>query len=120
MDSTLRLALPVILFAGPAVAGGYACTYTLECIEAEACQETAYEVTLDVADDYATALLSSVSGDVETTAYNVQGLSYFAGYANSAMHLVSVHGTGPSRYSFQTATDTVMVITYLGTCEPTQ
>lgn len=121
MDGSLRLAILFSVLAGPVSALGYNCNYTIECFEAEGCQETAYEITLDVADDYATATLSSVSGDLETTAYNAQGLSYYAGYANYAMHMVSVFQGGESRYSFQTAASgTLMVVTYLGTCEQAQ
>ena len=117
MDKALTLAALLGLTAGPASALAYACTYTTECYETDACQETAYELSLDVADDFSSATLSSVAGDVEATAYNAQFLSYFAGYANRAMHVVSVFGGGESRYSFQSgAGDEIMAITYHGTC----
>lgn len=123
MDRTLKAAGTAIgiALAGPASALSYACSYTTECIDTEGCQDTAYDLTIAVADDYASAMLSSVSGDVETMAYNAQALSYYAGYASSTMHVVSVYMGGESRYSVQTpAGEEMMAITYLGQCELVQ
>ena len=123
MDRTLKAAAVVIglALAGPASAFSYACTYTTECIDAEGCQETAYDLTIDVAEDNSSAVLSSVSGDIDTIAYNAQFLSYYAGYASNTMHVVSVYMRGESRYSVQTpAGEAMMAITYLGQCELTQ
>jgi hypothetical protein len=119
MDKALTLAALLGLTAGPASALAYACLYTTECLETEACQDTAFDLWVEVADDFSSATLSSVTGDVQTTAYNAQFLSYFAGYANRTMHVVSVSGQGESRYSIQNGSgDTILSITYHGTCEP--
>lgn len=123
MDRTLKAACTAIgiALAGPASALSYACSYTTECIDTEGCQDTAYDLTIDVADDYSSAVISSVSGDVESVAYNAQFLSYYAGYASNTMHVVSVYMRGESRYSVQTpAGEAMMAITYLGRCEQTQ
>ena len=118
MDRSIKYALVACILAGPAAGLSYECRYTTECFETDACQETAFDLTLDVSGDFSSATLSTVSGDVETLAYNAQFLSYYTGYADRAMHMVSVLNAGESRYSFQTgAGDSLLSVTYFGSCE---
>ena len=113
----MRKALITLLFI-PGSALGYECLYTTECFEAEACQDTAFEMSVVPSDDYASATVTSVNGEFKATAYNFQGMSSYAGFTSSTLHLISISGRGASRYSVQTGDENgVTVITYQGACK---
>ena len=102
----------------PNLAFALECTFTTECYENEACQETAYELTLTRSDDYQSAEVESVTGTFKTQAYNFQGMSSYAGFTDNTLHLISHSANGDARYAVHTGDQNgVSMITYLGTCQ---
>ena len=93
------------------------CSFVTECYEADACYETAYDLTLTPSDDYATATVETIAGNFEATAYNFQGMSSYAGSTSSTLHLITYSASGAARYAVHTGDENgVTMITYHGTC----
>ncbi|SIO19448.1 hypothetical protein SAMN05444722_0777 [Rhodovulum sp. ES.010] len=99
-----------------------ACAFDRECYDAEACAETAYEMTVSgrvggmgAGVVLARATLSAVSGDVEVFGTLGGGTLFLQGGEGAARHYLAVTD-GAARYSLHMAEGPV-AITYLGACE---
>jgi hypothetical protein len=115
MRSALALLLAA-LPAAPAAALEAACAFSLECVEAEACAETDYSLTLSGGADGVT--LSDSAGDVAgEVSFTPSGATYFLAVGERATHLLTVMGpAGETRYTVHLPA-AGMAITYHGTCE---
>ncbi|MFD1344257.1 hypothetical protein [Litorisediminicola beolgyonensis] len=98
------------------------CRFGTECYEAETCQSTDFELTVegraggsDETALMAGATLGSVAGDVEALGAFAEGVLSLTGGDLDGRHLLTVTGDA-ARYSVHYS-DGPMVISYLGACE---
>lgn len=111
-----RLILAMVLMA-PQIALATDCSFVTECYEADECYDTAYDLTVTPSDDTATAMIETIAGNIEATAYNFEGMSSYAGATDSTLHVITLSDSGAARYAVHTGDEKgVTMITYHGTC----
>lgn len=86
------------------------CTFTTECFEAEACQETNFEITIEG------DTLVTIAETIPVTSGGSDTKGVFVGYTSSAFHVLTREKSGPARYSTHIF-DGMMMVNYMGTCE---
>ena len=115
----MRQAVAIALSLFPtAVLAGNLCTFTTECFENEASQETAF--TMEYRAGLGGANEFELVTDAETIAVSVGGsgdVAYLAGMTESGFHVLTVtRETGAARYTNHVASGP-FTVSYLGSCE---
>ncbi len=116
------LALPLVLaaLAGPAGAAltlPAACTFSVECFEAEACDETALRLALTRNGTPDTVRIGSVAEHFTAQrSVTERGATVLQALGPTSAQILSVGPDGTARYSLH-LTDGPAALTYLGTCE---
>lgn len=100
------------------VQAGNKCTFTTECFEQEACQDTQFQLEFRASSDGSSEL--ELVTDAETVGVSVGGsgqVAYLAGLTPSGFHVLTVtRETGAARYTNHIG-DGPLVASYIGTCE---
>lgn len=109
------IAVLTALAAAPATANTV-CTFTTECLEGEACNETSTQVTL--APDTRANGSWTMTTEAETLqgeGFQSEGPSHLVFLSETTGHFLSIDGDFNARYSIHM--DGPFSITYHGTCE---
>lgn len=107
----------LMLLAGPVAAfegGALTCRFTVECFDAEGCEETDYEAALELRGDG--AVLVDVSEEVPLQAIETDGTTAWVGHANGAVRLLTGLEGETARLSVHQAAGDLM-LNYTGICE---
>jgi hypothetical protein len=92
------------------------CTFTAECFEGEACEETSFEVSVTADPENPQGLLMiSDSETLKGSGLRTGDTARVVFFGESGMHAISVQKDAQARYTAHL--DGPMVITYQGTCE---
>lgn len=107
-----RLALIALMFPTPLLAGGFDCTFTTECFEAEACTDANFKVGVALEDktistEFGDLMVASLkqTPTTMTLVATGAGAEYLLSMTPEAARLTTHSNDGP------------MVISYLGICE---
>jgi hypothetical protein len=114
------LALLAALLPAAALAEPWACSFTVECIAAETCGESGFEVELMAADHAGELFLSTVTGDSRVSRLTAEGTlpaSYAAAGGNGLAELLTIEIDGTAVMSVHIFDGSAMAVTYFGTCE---
>lgn len=114
-DKNTGAAVAVLLImAGPASADVMNCKFTTECFEAEACQETDYDVA--IAGELSDARFESASASMIAFVEKSEAATTITARDDTGMHLLITTPDGSARYT-NLMPDVPMVISYLGSCK---
>ena len=120
-DRMIRsLAILAALMPAAALAEPWACSFTVECIAAEACGESAFEVEVIAADHAGELFLSTVTGDSRVARLTDAGAlpaTYASAGAAGLAELLTVEADGTALMSVHVFDGSAMAVTYFGTCE---
>ncbi|MGP1358018.1 hypothetical protein [Roseicyclus sp.] len=117
---TMRAALALCLLALPAQAEPWACTFTVECVAAEACGESAFEVEVIAADHAGELFLSTVTGDSPLTRLTGAGelpATYASAGRDGLAELLTVEADRTALMTLHIFDGGAAAVTYFGTCE---
>ena len=107
--------LPAAAFAEP-----WACTFTVECIAAETCGESAFEIELIAADHAGELFLTTITGDSRVARLTERGAlpaTYASAGGNGLAELLTVETDGTALMTVHIFDGSAMSVTYFGTCE---
>jgi hypothetical protein len=102
------------LVAGAGMAAAQTCTFSLECLEAEACTESGYALSIEKVDG--TLALVDDASVVPVSVGGSNTVRVHVGVSPSAFHVLTLGGNGFARYTTHNY-DGPFALTYLGTCE---
>jgi hypothetical protein len=114
------LALLAALTPAAALAEPWDCRFTVECVAAEACGESAFEVQVIAADHAGELFLSTVTGDSRVTRLTERGAlpaTYASAGRDGLAELLTVETDGTAIMSVHIFDTAAMAVTYFGTCE---
>lgn len=109
--------IPLIAAVSAAFADGddLMCQFETECFEAEACDETAFELNVSKSDDG--VVLGSIADEVQgQSSMNDRGTELIVAQGLSTLQILTVGTDGTARYTLH-LTDGPAVLSYLGSCE---
>jgi len=114
------LALPLALVPTTALAEPWSCSFTVECIAAETCGESGFEVELIAADHEGALFLSTLTGDTRVTRLTERDAlpaTYASAGENGLAELLTVETDGTALMTVHIFDGAAMAVTYFGTCE---
>lgn len=100
--------------AAPSMAETVKCSFTTECYEAEACSETAFDLSIEDADGK-TAIVTDAR-TIPTSIGGSEAVRIYVGVTDDAFHLISRASGGATRYTTHIY-EGPMMVNYLGTCK---
>lgn len=114
------LALLPALMPLAAMAEPWDCTFTVECVAAETCGESAFEVQVIAADHAGELFLSTLTGDSRVTRLTEASAlpaTYASAGRDGLAELLTVETDGTAIMSVHVFDGAAMAVTYFGTCE---
>jgi hypothetical protein len=114
------LALLPVLFAMPAQAEPWACSFTVECVAAEPCGESAFDARVIAADHAGELFLSTVTGDSRVARLTAPGAlpaTYASAGRDGLAELLTIEADLTALMSVHIFDGAAGAVTYFGTCE---
>ena len=115
-----RAALALPFLALPVHAEPWACTFTVECVAAETCGESAFEIEVIAADHAGELFLSTVTGDSPLTRLTGEGelpATYASAGRDGLAELLTVEADRTALLTLHIFDGSAAAVTYFGTCE---
>ena len=112
--------LLIALTAAPIAAEPWSCSFTVECIAAEGCSASAFDVEVIAADHEGALFLSSVTGDSRVARLTERGAvpATYAGAGERGLaELLTIEPDLTALMSVHLFDGVAASVTYFGTCE---
>ena len=103
-----------------AVAEPWSCTFTVECIAAEACNESHYSFDILAADHEGQLFLSSVASNTPVLRLGIAKdtpITYVTTATDKLVELITINPDGTAVMTAHAFDERTTAVTYFGTCE---
>ena len=120
MSRAALAALAAALAPAALPAEPWACSFTVECIAAEGCSDSAFDVEVIAADHEGALFLSTVTGDSRVTRLTERDAlpaTYASAGADGLAELLTIEADLTALMSFHIFDGAAAAVTYFGTCE---